>query len=146
MPRAITVQQPWASALFHGRPVESRTRKGGSCPYPQIRPNTRLLIHAGATWHPWAAQAYAALPTLPAPDLLPRSGIIGSIHVVGWYTAEQALAVPDLAPWVFPGDPERWYLRHDPDRAVPWGVPLPCPGALGVWDAGRRVAVGRPTG
>ena len=140
MPPAISIQQPWASALFAGRPVESRTRKGGACPMPQIKPGQRLLIHAGATWHAWADEAYRLLPALPRN--LPRSVLLGSVHILGWYRAAEAAALPDLSPWVFADDPDRWYLRHDPARAVVFGQPIPCSGALGVWDVAKRLALG----
>lgn len=138
MPPCLTVQQPWASTLFAGRPVESRSRRDGRCPYPQIKAGQRLLIHAGATMHPWAEEAYRLLPDLPRD--LPMSAILGSIHVLGWLTAADAAAIPELAPWVFPDDPDRWYLRHDPERAVRFGSPIPCPGAQGVWDVEKRLA------
>lgn len=42
--RAITVQQPWAWAIFNGKGVENRTRNiAGKYRGP-------LAIHAGARW------------------------------------------------------------------------------------------------
>lgn len=137
---ALTLQQPWASALFYGRPVESRIRKDGRCPYPQIRPG-RLAIHAGVQVHPWVDLAYRSLPALPPLELLPVGAIVGEIDVLGWYTAEQALRDPALAPWVIPGDPNRWYLRHAPERAQLYAEPIPCLGAQGVWSVERRLAL-----
>lgn len=140
MSLALTIQQPWASALFAGRPVESRIRSDGRCPYPQLRPGMRLLIHAGLTEHARVAECHAALPGLPAS--LPMGALLGSVHLLGWLTAAQALSIPEIAPWVFPDDPDRWYLRHDPERAIRFGAPIPCRGAQGVWDVAKRLALG----
>lgn len=129
---ALTVHQPWGSSLLLGRPVESRQRQDGRVPYPQIKPGW-LAIHAGMKAHPWAGEAYRLLPGLPPLEDLPRGALLGAIYVLGWLTAAQALAVPELAPWVFPGQPTRHYLRHDLARAVRFETPIPCSGAQGVW-------------
>lgn len=136
---ALTIHQPWASAMFAGRPVESRQRHRGGIPLPQIKPGQWLGIHAGLSWHAWAAAAYRTMPHLPPDEELPRGALLGAVRVLGWLSAAKAAQVPELAPWVFP-DPALYYLRHDPAQAVRYGTPIPWSGAQGVWHILPRTA------
>lgn len=137
--QALTIHQPFASGLISGRPVESRARRDGRRPYGWLQPGW-LGVHAGDKVHPWGDIVYKLLPGLaPLPEL-PRMALIGAIWIEGWLTAAEAARVPELAPWVFPNDPTRFYLRHDPARAIAYSTPIPCPGAQGIWNIARQLA------
>lgn len=82
--KALSVRQPWAWALFHGKPVENRDWQ-----YP---PKYRgpLAIHASKTFdqegYSWIVRNSKALGIdlnlMPGPHSFPRGGIIGVVDLV----------------------------------------------------------------
>lgn len=153
--KALTVQQPWAWAIFHGKPVENRTQLW--------KHRGPLAIHAGARWSdrgahsPLVARAcIRQWPTPPADvdavaagiarqglaptlysDTLARTGaIIGMVDLVDCHPAEPGCCD---SPWaetqyVEHGGRTRRQITHlvlaDP---VEFAHPVPCRGALGLW-------------
>ena len=86
--RAISVQQPWAWALFHGKDVENRPWK--------TRYRGELLIHASlkvdATGMLWIQKHFPALiSTVP---FFPKGCIVGKVLMVD-------CVVTHPSPWFF---------------------------------------------
>lgn len=112
---AITLQQPWAWAIFHaGKDVENRSWK------PRHR--GRLWIHAGMTkgrWPDWPAGV--ASP----PDGLPRGVVLDYVTLVD-------CVKESVSPWAVEGS---WHwLLEDP---VVLAVPFERRGVLGLSAVGR---------
>ena len=104
--KALTVRQPWASAIiWAGKDVENRSRPS-SC-------RGRLWIHAGLRLE--------AADVLPAGTPVPRGAIIGYVTLTGCVQGS-------ASPWAIPGY-WHWQLA-DP---VALAEPIPARGALGLW-------------
>jgi hypothetical protein len=152
--RAITVRQPWAWAITHGKNVENRSR-GTSYRGP-------LLIHAGVTWSDRGAHdrrvLEACLRTWPQPapegavDVLARVGLNEARYVGGDWGRRAVIAVAELVdshpdagccrPWGESSYTESGGAGRTPVCNVhhlvlanirPLPQPIPCPGALGLW-------------
>lgn len=115
---ALTVRQPWAWAIFHGKDVENRS-------WP-TRYRGLVAIHAAAGMtRPEYAEAaalirqYADAP-LPAFDDLVRGAVLGTARLIDCVTDSPS-------PWFF-GD--YGFCLTD---AVLFDQPLPARGALGFW-------------
>lgn len=154
--KALTVQQPWAWAIFHGKDIENRTQ--------QWKYRGPLAIHAGLQWaangerHDRVRAAVADHVVRLDEDLarewfrtkrMPQSfmafgAVIGIVDLVDTHPATVECA--------FHGRCSRWgELPHDgrddqgrfaPERPVIHLVlenprelaePIPCRGALGLW-------------
>lgn len=133
--KALTVKQPWAWAIFHGKTVENR----------KTRTNHRgqLAIHAAVTWSPPGGvdprvlKAHFPLRTVLQSkqeriDPAEHTGccfvfgaVIGIVDVVGCHPAEAGCC----GPW---GDPVgyHWVLANPREL---WR-PVKCRGRLGVFD------------
>lgn len=111
--KVLSVRNPWAWAIIHGKDCENRSWKT-----PHRGP---LLIHASMA--DWTEDEHefvrSLLPGLP--DDLDGGQIIGMVDVVGMVTASGS-------PW-FSG-PVGWQLANP--RAC---EPFACKGKLGLWNA-----------
>ena len=79
--KALSIQQPWAWAILHGKPVENRT-------WP-TRFSGQFLIHAGKKFdhegYRWILEhryALFALIEIPHRDSFPMGGVVGKSRVV----------------------------------------------------------------
>jgi hypothetical protein len=123
-PRALTVRQPWATAITHeGKDVENRTWS------TNIR--GRLLIHAAAS--PDRAAGTHPAPTSHQhhnPDGQPPRGVIlGTVHLVSVHHAQDCQRGSALcSAWAMPGL-FHWVLA----TPRPLQKPVPARGALGFW-------------
>lgn len=128
--RALTVIQPFASALVTPRP-------GGSIPWkrwenrvwtpPVGRLDDWIAIHAGAArYHPLGA-AHRGL--WPEPALLTRSAIVGLVR----FGAPRPYVEVAGEPWTIapPEGREGWCWPAL--ECLLLIEPIPCPGALGLW-------------
>ena len=122
--KAISVRQPWAYCLFHGKPVENRDY---ASPWSRAV-GTRIWVHASAGCTKveyedaidWIRHVIGADFIVPALADLPRGAIIGSAFL-------EDITTKSDSPW-FCG---------------PWGliltkhtecVPVPAKGMLGLWE------------
>jgi hypothetical protein len=107
MAKVLTVRQPWASAIiWAGKDVENRS-------WPTSY-RGRLYVHAG--------MRLEDEDVLPADVPVPRGCIIGYVDLVDVMTGSQSR-------WAEPGQ-YHWLLANP----VPLPEPLPCKGALGLWN------------
>lgn len=128
--KALTVQQPYASAIIIGpKTGENRTWTPS---LKQLAPGDWVAIHAGAALYrgakrPHFTEGYTKeTPPLwrecPAFDKLPRGAVIGVARL-------RAFLTHDL-------DPNPWYVGPvvwEFDRRIALPSPMPCKGALGLW-------------
>lgn len=134
---AISIQQPWASALLlpieRCKPLENRYNKAAFTrpPFP-VPAGEWLGIHAGLQHHALAGWCR----DLCGVEDGPRGALLGARRVIGWVPASHARRVPRLAPWVVdppaaPGDaaPDGWCLLLGDTLILP--TPIPMRGALG---------------
>lgn len=168
--RAITIKQPWAWAIFHGKDVENRSRNiAGSYRGP-------VAIHAGVSVEDLydvhdarIAEALRSAQTSDRPtvgDHLDFGAIIGVADLVDVHTPEDCWAkdfqyVRDL----WEGDRDRFNALPDSGAGgvagkarlcSPWAQhnegyhlvladprpcePIPCRGALGLWTVPDDIA------
>lgn len=133
--KALTIKQPWAWAIVNGtKRVENRTWKP---PFDII--GQRIAIHTSARIEKAELLAYTELGAWlePTVNTLPVGCIVCTAIVVGYSVMEGNRLVqqskgaqgynPYTDPW-FCG-PVGWLLADV--RKV---APLPCKGALGLWD------------
>ena len=71
--KALSLKQPWAWAIFHGKDVENRT---WSTPY-----SGKLLIHASKTVDEAGYLFLASRGIVPPPNL-PRGQFVGEVNMV----------------------------------------------------------------
>lgn len=143
---ALSVRQPWAWAILHGKDIENRS-KAALKHMPGIV-GRRIALHAakGMTRdeYEWSRQTIVRiLGTCPRPDELLRGGIIGSVDVVGIVSPpeparrpaarravagqeDQSPATTTSSPW-WMGD---WGLKLREARACDF---IACAGALGLF-------------
>ena len=120
--KAISIQQPWAWAIFHGKPVENRT---WSTSY-----RGPLLIHVGKKidvrgwyeflklWEPYG------LP-VPEPRAMERGGFIGIVDLIDCVHQHDS-------PWFFG---PRGLVFANP-RRIDF---VPYPGKLGIFEVPEGV-------
>ncbi len=114
--RAISIQQPWAWAIFHlDKNVENRT-----WPTTYIG---ELYIHADQTYDragaTWIEEKFAITP--PEPDQLPKGAIIGRVNLTGCSQNAQS-------PWAMS---EQFHFELDNAELLP--EPIPCQGQVGFF-------------
>ncbi|MFB7649376.1 hypothetical protein ACFC0S_16040 [Streptomyces sp. NPDC056084] len=119
--RGLTVRQPYAWALLHGKPVENRT-----WPVPDALVGSTVLLHAGKAPHRDGLRdprvlALAGLPTLD--DL-----VTGAVLAVGRLTGSHLETGGCCAPW---GDREVFHWTFADWR--PLKDPVTATGTLGLW-------------
>lgn len=117
--RAITIHQPFASAIVAGRKtVENRCWEP-----PSWAVGSWLAIHASAKRdHPLWPDFAHLWPERPA--VLPRSCIVGFARLVSVWAPGEAMDDP----WAIQGC---YAWEWGPVVAIP--EPIPCKGALGLW-------------
>lgn len=125
---AITVRQPWAWAIVHGKTTENRTWKR-----PHRGP---IAIHAGVGWDKdgaqfpylwgaWRRATAAATPLTPDAPGIHRGAVLAVADLTDICTARTGC---DCGPWSFAGQ-NHWRLAN----VRPLAEPIPCKGALGLW-------------
>jgi hypothetical protein len=150
--KALTVQQPWAWAIFHGKTIENRTQ--------QWSYRGPLAIHAGARWSergcaddrvlraytawlgferwegPFGGSTYG--PIDPSYDtdgeLIELSSIVGLVDLVDCHPDAGCCQPWGETAYVERGGRERRHIIHlvlENPRELP--APIPCRGALGLW-------------
>lgn len=111
--RALSVRQPWAWAiLYAGKDIENRS-------WQNKHTIGTIAIHASA-----GPDRLDDLPSgvrKPKPDELVRGAIVGVVDVVGCVERHRSR-------W-FSG-PLGWVLKNP----RPLSKPIPCKGALGLWE------------
>lgn len=129
--KALTVKQPWAWAIFNGKPIENRTWR--------LHHRGPLAVHAGLSTDPFAIRwMQANVPDLaPRPLSYDRGYILGVVELVDCHWsrpgccdtpwAETAPGVAHLVleqprlllyPIAARGRQGPWDLRPDDERAV----------------------------
>jgi hypothetical protein len=84
--KAISLWQPWATAIFHGKNYETR---GWKTPY-----RGTLLIHAAKTWNQickfslYEFQDAGILPFNAAENLYPLGVLLGTVELTGCLPTE----------------------------------------------------------
>jgi len=102
--KALTVRQPWAWALVHGR----QTSEWRSWP---TRHRGNLLIHAGLGTDQDGSKLYPE-----AFDSMIHGAIIGAVHVVDCLKL---------------GERDYEWVLENPEA---FDAPQPCKGRLGIWN------------
>lgn len=140
--RALTVWQPWATAIiWGGKDIENRPR--------MTRYRGRLWIHAGMHHPDWAdylevrglsgtvfgwidTRRASAAELKKAQRWTEHTGalgvILGSVDVVGCHDDETAVQREPCSPWARYGQ-HHWMVANP----RPLRQPVPCRGALGLW-------------
>jgi len=115
--KALSIRQPWAWAILHGKPVENRT-----WPTSYTGP---IFIHAGKKFdrdgYYWLLGHRDLLTSdLPAIEKFAMGGIVGKANIIDCV---------DYHPSPFFFGPWGFVL----DGAEPIGL-IPCPGRLGLFE------------
>jgi len=128
--KVLTVRQPWASAIFNGKPVENRTTNiFGAYRGP-------VAIHAGRAYEEdaiiWAgATDIRPVPVDPEGDAREmRAVIIGVVNLIDAHTGWSVdCDCDDATGWP---EPNAWHGVLEHPRAL--ATPIPYKGALGLRD------------
>lgn len=143
--KALTVQQPWAWAIFHGKDIENRTQ--------QWTYRGPLAIHAGmrdsdrGMTSPLVADAVRAADD-GNPDHtgrwargLDHGVILGVVDLVDVHSAGGCCAPWGESSYVEHGGRTRRLIVHLVlERARLLDEPIPCKGALGLWTPPADIA------
>lgn len=145
--KALTVQQPWAWAIFHGKAIENRTQ--------QWTYRGPLAIHAGMRWSDRGGESPLVLgafrsthpsvnPLVIEPELfrgwhppirgVAMGAILGVVDLVDVHPSSGCCAPWGETSYVEHGGRERRQIVHlvlENARLLP--EPIPCKGALGLW-------------
>ena len=119
--KALSIKQPWAWAIFHGKPVENRTR------YSKYR--GPLWIHVGAAFDYegfyWILENENDLgiriPLPVSPSSFPMKAIVGRVNMIDCVKKYNS-------PWFFG---PYGFVFEDP---IILGEPIPYKGQLGIFD------------
>lgn len=119
--KAISIRQPWAWAIFHGKPVENRD---WSHSY-----RGPLLIHAAKTIESddyfWIRDNFPDL-VVPPIDSWPRGCFVGKVQMVGCVRNHPS-------PWFFGPWGHVYKNPEEFEHVIPWrGMP-------GIFDVPREV-------
>lgn len=127
--KALTVQQPWAWAIFNGKTIENRTQLW--------KYRGPLAIHAGNRWSVRGENSpliRGVMNMAGAPHWITTGAIIGTVELVDVH--------PDVGcckPWgessyAEAGGRNRRAVTHLVLDSPRWlDRPIPCKGALGLW-------------
>ncbi|NQU22277.1 MAG: ASCH domain-containing protein [Candidatus Nealsonbacteria bacterium] len=125
--KAITIEQPWASAIMAGvKRVENRTWATAH--------RGPLAIHAGKTVDPTAEESLRAAGIDPAPFRnAPRGAILGTVELVDVVRLNEQRTLPgyadDLTEDPLATGPICWVLASP----RPLAEPIPYRGQQGLW-------------
>lgn len=134
--KALTVQQPWAWVIFHGKATENRTQL-----WTYRGP---LAIHAGARWSErgddsglvhaaWHTDHHCDQGQLPQHQF-EFGAIIGVVDLVDCHPDEGCCKPWGESAYTEHGGRERRRITHlvleNPQLLA---EPIPCRGALGLW-------------
>lgn len=135
--KALTVHGVWAWCIMHaGKNVENRS---WTPPLKMI--GSRFAIHAGQ--NPGDPQSRAAVQQrYEGPDSYPKGTILGTVMLKGFVdgddyagiTAKEARQIA-RSKWAAAGN--CWWVLGDPQVLAD---PLPCKGALGLWNVPDSIA------
>lgn len=136
--KALTVQQPWAWAIFHGKNVENRTQTWAY--------RGRLAIHAGKrdSDRGWTSPLIEAIGIHEGGVIdggLEYGAIIGVVDLVDCHPEAGCCQPWGESSYVEHGGRERRHITHlvlENPRLLP--EPIPCRGALGLWTPPADVA------
>jgi hypothetical protein len=150
---ALTVRNPWAWALLHGKPVENRSW--------EITYRGPLWLHAGARsrwdrdgeashlvqveWRRYLHDSVPGWPGLPESDvvlgrrttLMPFGAVTALLNVTGCHHSDECMfptsqELPGVrsgcSSWAARG---QWHIETDLLATLP--EPVPCRGMLGLW-------------
>lgn len=142
--KALSVRQPWAYSIFHlGKDIENRSWKR------KFIIGERVAIHASAnlTKSEYAAFDLFVVSTfgrelltgLPGINELDRGAIIGTVKIKGVVSTNEVRKGLPVSDW-FVG--EFGYVMADP---VLFEKPIPCKGALSLWEVPREILQQFPT-
>ena len=129
--RAITIQQPWASAIVAGpKRVENRGRQWPVGPY---------MIHAGKAWDDDAEHDPVCREWMAGPAVeFPSGAVVGVATVVECHRAVDGCCE---SPWGWVPDADEvdrnYHLVLADVRAL--RRPVPCRGALGPWAPSEEI-------
>ncbi len=142
--RALTVQQPWAWAIFHGKDVENRTQAWGY--------RGPLAIHAGQRWSDRGGRSRLVLQHEDYADAeMHKGAIIGVVDLVDVHVSARGREVtsrarhghgleshrlPDCcsSPWgEFAEGPTKPVVHLELANPRPLATPIPAKGRLGLW-------------
>jgi len=121
--KALSLKQPWAWAIFHGKDVENRTWKTDY--------RGPLWIHTGKGFddegYAWLIEHQKELNILVPPlSILHHGVILGKADLIDCVTESDS-------PWFF--GPYGFVL----DEPILFGVPIPYKGQLGIFDVPREI-------
>lgn len=142
--KALTVQQPWAWAIFHGKTIENRTQ--------QWTYRGPLAIHAGRRWSERGEQsslvrsAHRAIEPKWNGGKLPHhrfamSAILGVVDLIDVHPSAGCCAPWGESAYVEHGGRERRQIVHlvlENPRLL--AESIPCKGALGLWTPPADIA------
>lgn len=146
--KALTVQQPWAWAIFHGKTIENRTQ--------QWTYRGPLAIHAGIRWsehggkselvdEAWKAAYFGAASAAAAVATsrvwTARGEILGVVDLVDVHPSAGCCAPWGESSYVEHGGRERRQIVHlvlENPRLL--AEPIRCKGALGLWTPPADIA------
>jgi hypothetical protein len=118
--RALTVRQPWASAIAYGsKRVENRTYA-----FPRGLAGLMIAIHAGKGHDPDAALPIGC--SWPEVKAHPLGAVLAVATVTGHCQPWECDGA--CSPWAVRGQ-DHWHLGD----VRPLTDPVPCKGALGLW-------------
>jgi len=134
--KALTMQQPWAWAIFHGKNIENRTQL-----WTYRGP---LAIHAGARWSDRGGESplvqrvwrdpHADRDFALTADVLDAGAIIGVVELVDCHPDAGCCQPWGEQSYVEHGGRERRRITHLVcENPQPLCDPIPCKGALGLW-------------
>lgn len=141
--KALTVQQPWAWAIFHGKTIENRTQ--------QWSYRGPLAIHAGQRFSERGGESPLVIEAWeraggPLLHDLHHGAILGVVDLVDVHPSAGCCAPWGESSYVEHGGRERRQIVHlvlENPRLL--AEPIPCKGALGLWtppaDIVERLAV-----
>ena len=122
--KCISIQQPWAWAIFHGKDVENRTWA--------TKYKGELLIHAGMKFDEkgfeWIKKN---IPDLHLPFFFAQGAIIGKVTMTG-------IVVHSSSPWFFGP------YGHVYTNPVEFKEPIPFKGALKYFDVPDELVKEKP--
>lgn len=133
--KALSLSRPWTTlVLHHGKDVENRTWASSY--------RGPLVVHGALSFdrraESWAIYALGRSP-LSGYERDHPTGLLGTVELVAQCLATKRAEGCDCGPWAMP-EQVHWRLA-DPR---PFPEPIPCRGALGLWNVPEHLAAGIP--